>query len=68
MTTTEFERWVHEVIGLPAYQHNAGVEINLMIAKLQRLLEASFFTDEQRNIVDGELARLLKIRELIWNI
>lgn len=67
MTTTEFENWLHEVIGLPGYQHNAGVETNVMISKLQRLLDASFFNDEQRGIVAGELTRLLKIRKLIWN-
>ncbi len=38
-----------------------------MIAKLQRLLEASFFTDEQCTIVEAEVARLLKIRKLLWN-
>ncbi len=67
MTTNEFESWLHAVIGLSIHQHNAGLEINCMIAKLQRLLDASFFTDEQRGIIEGELARLLKIRKLIWN-
>ena len=65
MTTREFKSWLQEVAGLRIRKHEATSHVNLTIFALQRLLEAPFFTEEQRKIVESELAGLMKIRKLI---